>query len=94
MDTNIYQQIEDNWRMIGQALAGRNVQHADLAVMREAYIRSVMSRYNGESNAGIEFSEFWVSNEEEQKAIIFLEDRDFLVYKKHCGRAVVKEQVK
>ena len=88
-EKSIYQVIEDNWRVIGQALASRNVMRPEIEAMREAYIASSLARHNGDFC--FETAEFHVkAGSTISEAITFLEDNDFLVYKKHCGRAVVK----
>jgi hypothetical protein len=87
MEKSIYQIIEDNWRIIGQSLASRNVMRPEIEAMKEAYITSCLARYNGETYE----AEFHVkAGTAISEAITFLEDNDFLIYKKHCGRAVVK----
>ena len=86
MYTNIYEQIEDNWRTISQPLASRNVQRPELEAMRDAYIRSAMARFRGEETP----AEFWVSDWYEAQYVKFLQNRDYVIYKKNCGLAVVK----
>jgi len=34
--------------------------------------------------------EFWVVDKRERLAVRFLQERDYIVYKKHCGPTVVK----
>jgi hypothetical protein len=88
-EKSIYQVIEDNWRVIGQALASRNVMQLEINAMREAYVASMLARHNGDFC--VETAQFHVrAGSVISEAITFLEDNDFLVYKKHCGRAVVK----
>jgi hypothetical protein len=88
-EKSIYRVIEDNWRVIGQALASRNVMHPEINAMREAYVTASLARYNGDFC--FETAEFRVkAGSTISEAITFLEGNDFLVYKKHCGRAVVK----